>query len=92
MKTQTKQNNEKKNEVEKADVVEKPKRIRRERKFLLYVEGQGLIRIDNEGGAMPNFTTGHIITYTSRSAALFAREFFLSIKLAESIDIVAKVA
>ena len=88
MKTQTKQNNAKMNTSE----AEKPKRVRKERKFLLYVEGQGLIRIDNEGGAMPNFTTGHIITYTSRSAALFAREFFLSIKLAENIDIVAKVA
>jgi len=87
MKTQTKQNNEKNETPEAA----KPRRVRRERKFMLYVEGQGLIRIDNEGGAMPNFTTGHIITYTSRSAAVFAREFFLSIKLAESIDIVAKV-
>ena len=87
-----KKQNEKKNEATKTEVVEKPKRVRKERKFMLYVDGEGLIRIDNEGGAMPNFTTGHIITYTSRAAALFAREFFLSIKLAESIDIVSKVA
>lgn len=87
-----KKQNEKKNEETKTVVVEKPKRVHRERKFLLYVEGQGLIRIDNECGAMPNFTTGHIIAYTSQSAAKFAREFFLSIKLAEEIDIVSKVA
>lgn len=87
-----KKQKETKNEATKTEVVEKPKRVRRERKFMLYVDGEGLIRIDNEGGAMPNFTTGHIITYTSRAAALFAREFFLSIKLAESIDIVSKVA
>ena len=87
-----KKQKETKNEETKNVVVEKPKRVRRERKFMLYVEGEGLIRIDNEGGSMPNFINGHIITYTSRSAALFAREFFLSIKLAENIDIVSKVA
>lgn len=80
------------NEVKNEVVVEKPKRIRRERKFFLYVEGKGFIRMDKEAGAMPNFKDGELLCYTSRVGAMYAREFFISIHLADNIDIMAKVA
>lgn len=87
-----KKQNEKKNETKDEVAVAKPKRIRRERKFMLYVDGKGLIRLDREAGTMPGFTDGDILVYTSKTSALYAREFFTSINLAETIDIVSKVA
>lgn len=86
-----KKQNEVKNETKNEQMAIKPKRIRRERKFFLYVEGKGFIHLDKEVGAMPNFTDGEILCYTSRASANFAREFFINIKLADKIDLFAKV-
>lgn len=62
------------------------------RKFFLYAEGKGFIHLSKEVGAMPSFDKGDILWYTSRKSAMYAREFFISIKLADSIDILSKVA
>ena len=70
-------------------------KVRRQKKmttFFLYVEGRGFIHLDEEVGAMPNFSKGELLSFTSKSSANYAREFFINIKLAEKIDIFAKVA
>ena len=68
------------------------KKEKKSRKFFLYVDGKGFIHLNKEVGATPNFDNGEILWYTSRRSALYAREFFISIKLADSIDILTKVA
>lgn len=70
----------------------KAEKKREKRKFFLYVEGKGFIHLPKECGAVPSFDKGELLTYSSRSMAMYAREFFISIKLAEQIDILAKVA
>ena len=81
----------KQNEVKNEQTSTKQKRVRHERKFFLYVEDKGFIHLDKEVGAMPNFTDGEILCYTSRASANFAREFFINIKVADKIDLFAKV-
>ncbi len=76
----------------KTEEVKVQKREKKNRKFFLYVDGKGFIHLDKEVGAVPNFDNGEILWYTSRRSALYAREFFISIKLADSIDILTKVA
>jgi hypothetical protein len=71
---------------------DKVKKERRNRLFFLYVEGKGFIHLDKEVGAMPNFTDGELLSFPSKSGAKYAREFFINLKLAEKIDIMAKVA
>lgn len=71
----------------------KPKRMKKEHKFFLYAEGKGFIRLNEKDPiGMPNFKDGEIIHFATRSKAMFARDFFISVKLAESIDIFAKIA
>ena len=70
----------------------KPKKERAKRKFFLYVDGKGFIRLPREVGSLPSFTDGEILCYSSRASAMYAREFFIGIRLADSIDILAKVA
>ena len=68
-------------------------KVRRQKKmttFFLYVEGRGFIR-GNETG-MPNFDNGELVKFNTRAKARFARDFFITMKVAESIDIFAKVA
>lgn len=77
---------------EKTEEVKVQKKEKKSRKFFLYVDGKGFIHLDKEVGAVPNFDNGEILWYTSRRSALYAREFFISIKLADSIDILTKVA
>ena len=67
------------------------KRVRKEHIFFLYVNGKGFIHLDKEVGAAPSFTDGELLSFPSKASANYAREFFLSMKLADSIDIVAKV-
>ena len=68
------------------------KREKKNRKFFLYVDGKGFIRLPRETGSLPGFDEGEILCYTSRAKAVYAREFFVGIRLAENIDILAKVA
>lgn len=80
-----KKQNETKNEITKQ------KRVRKERIFFLYANGKGFIHLDKEVGAIPNFDKGELLSFSSKTSANFAREFFLSMKLAEEISIFAKV-
>ena len=68
------------------------KKERAKRKFFLYVDGKGFIRLPREVGSLPSFDKGEVLCYTSRASAIYAREFFVGIRLAESIDILSKVA
>ena len=86
-----KKQNEVKNETKNEQTAIKPKRVRKEHLFFLYAEGNGFIHLDKEVGAVPNFTNGELLYFTSRASANFAREFFLNIKVAEEISIFAKV-
>lgn len=80
-----KKQNEKVNEV-------KVTKERKQRKFFLYVDGKGFVRLPKEAGSLPNFENGEVLCYTSRAKAIYARDFMLDIKLADSIDILSKVA
>ena len=82
---QMKKQNEKVNEV-------KVKKERKQRKFFLYVDGKGFVRLPRDTGSLPNFEDGEILCYTTRAKAIFARDFMQDIKLADSIDILSKVA
>lgn len=68
------------------------KKERANRKFFLYVEGKGFVRLPREAGSLPSFEKGEILCYTSKARAVYARDFMVGIKLADSIDILAKVA
>ena len=68
------------------------KKERAKRLFFLYVEGKGFIHLDKEVGAMPSFTDGELLSFPTRAGAKYAREFFINLKVADKIDIVAKVA
>lgn len=69
------------------------KKEKKSRKFFLYSEGKGFIRLDeNDPIGMPNFEKGELIHFATRAKAIFARDFFLKVKLADSIDILTKVA
>ena len=73
--------------------VETKKREKKNHKFFLYADGKGFIRLDEKDPiGMPNFEKGDAIFFESRAKAIFARDFFLKVKLADSIDILAKVA
>lgn len=67
-------------------------KVRKQRKFFLYVDGKGFVRLPREAGSLPNFENGEVLCYTTRAKAMFARDFMLDIKLADSIDILSKVA
>jgi len=86
-----KKQNETKNETKVEQMTIKPRRMKKSNIFFLYVEGKGFIHLDEEVGAMPNFNDGEILNFPSRASANYAREFFINMKLAEKIDIFAKV-
>ena len=65
---------------------------RKQRKFFLYADGKGFVRLPRETGSLPSFDKGEVLCYTSKAKAVFARDFMLDIKLADSIDILSKVA
>lgn len=77
---------------EKVEQVNTKKRAKKNNKFFLYAEGKGFIRLANESLSMPNFESGDLLVFETRAKAMFARDFFVSVKLAESIDVLAKVA
>lgn len=68
------------------------KKERAKRLFFLYVDGKGFIHLDKEVGAMPSFTDGELLSFPTRAGAKYAREFFINLKVADKIDIMAKVA
>lgn len=68
---------------------ETTKRQKRNHKFFLYADGKGLIVMN---ASEPNFNNGEVLYFESRAKAIFARDFFLKVKLADSIDILTKVA
>lgn len=85
MKKQNDKNNEQVAEVNE-------KKTRQKRKFFLYADGKGFVRAPRELGSLPGFDEGEILCYSTKAKAVFAREFLLGIKIADSIDILAKVA
>ena len=79
--------------TEKTEQTSTKKRAKRNNKFFLYTEGKGFIRLnENDTTGMPNFENGEPLFFETRAKAIFARDFFLSVGLAKSIDILAKVA
>ena len=77
----------------KTEEVKVQKREKKSRKFFLYSDGKGFIRFDeNDTTGMPNFEKGELLCFATRTKAAFARDFFLKLKLADSIDILTKVA
>lgn len=78
---------------EKTEEVKVQKREKKSRKFFLYSEGKGFLRLDESDPiGMPNFEKGELLCFATRAKAMFARDFFLKMKLADSIDILTKVA
>ena len=69
----------------------KVKKTRAKRKFFLYADGKGLITT-SDGNSMPTFNSGDVLMFDTKAKAVFARDFFVNVKLAESIDILTKVA
>lgn len=78
---------------EKTEEVKVQKREKKNRKFFLYSDGKGFIRFDeSDPVGMPNFEKGELLCFATRAKAIFAKDFFLKVKLADSIDILTKVA
>lgn len=75
----------------KTEVV-KTRKPRAQKLFFLYVNGKGFIRLDKQAGAGPNFTDGEILSFNSKTSAIYARDFFINIGFAEEISIFAKIA
>lgn len=84
--------------MKKADnkvAAEKPqqKKVKKERKFFLYNEEKGFVRLDEKDPlGMPNFERGGFLTFPTRAKAVFARDFFIGVKMATSFDILVKIA
>ena len=68
------------------------KKVRAKRKFFLYAQGKGLLVMSKEANSMPTFNDGEVLSFDTRAKAMFARDFFLKVNFAESIDILTKVA
>ena len=77
-----------KKQVAKVVEVKKEHKLR---KYFLYSEGNGFITV-GDGSGMPTFNNGEPLFFESRAKAKFARDFFITLKLANSIDILSKVA
>ena len=72
---------------------ETTKRAKRNHRFFLYAEGKGFIRLDDKDPTgMPNFEKGNLLFFTTRAKAIFARNFFIGVRMAESIDVLTKIA
>lgn len=82
----------KQNEIKNEQVTEvKEKKMRQKRKFFLYADGKGFIT-SGDGSGLPTFNGAELLVFETKAKAVFARDFFLKLKLADSIDILAKVA
>ena len=84
-----KQNNETKN-VTKVEVpVAKPKRVKKNHTFFLYVPERGFICGSDTG--MPVVGWQKPLSYSVRSKAMYAAEFFMTMKLADEVALVTQV-
>ena len=89
-----KKQNETKNttKVETAKVEEpvaKPKRVKKNHTFFLYVPERGFICGSDTG--MPVAGWQKPLSYSVRSKATYAAEFFMSLKLADEVALVTQV-
>lgn len=80
-----KKQNEVKNETKNTQVVSKPRRMKKERTFFLYVDGRGFICPGN--GGMPVVGWGKPTSFSLRSKAMYAAEFFKQIGVADDITL-----
>ena len=70
--------------------VAKPKRAKRDHVFFLYVDEQGFICEGDNG--MPVIAWSKPLSFSVRSKAVYAAEFFKSIKIADDIRVFTNVA
>lgn len=90
MKKQNETKNATKVENTKVEVpVEKPKRAKRQHTFFLYVPERGFI-CGNDNG-MPVVGWQKPLSYSIRSKAVYAAEFFITMKLADEVALVTQV-
>lgn len=74
-----------KNEAINEQTTAKPKRVKREHMFFLYVEGKGFISAGVNG--MPEVGWKKPTSFSVRSKAAYAAEFFKQIGVADDIKL-----
>lgn len=84
-----KKQNETKTTTKVEEPVAKPKRMKKEHTFFLYVPERGFI-CGNEGG-IPVVGWQKPLSYSIRSKAMYAAEFFMTMKLADEVALVTQV-
>ena len=90
MKKQNETKNTTKVEATKVEVlVEKSKRTKRQHTFFLYVPERGFICGNDTG--MPVVGWQKPLSYSIRSKAMYAAEFFMTMKLADEVALVTQV-
>ena len=91
MKKQNETKNTAKVDTAKVEVpVAKPKRVKKNRTFFLYVPEHGFI-CGNDDGGMPVVGWQKPLSYSLRSKAMYAAEFFITMKLADEVALVTQV-
>lgn len=78
-----------KNEVKNVVAEAKPKRVKKEFIFFLYVPEQGFICSGDNG--FPVIGGENPIHFSQRNKAMYAKEFFKSLKLADDIMLMRNV-
>lgn len=90
MKKQNETKNTAKVDTAKVEVpVAKPKRTKRQHTFFLYVPERGFICGNDTG--MPVVGWQKPLSYSIRSKAVYAAEFFITMKLADEVALVTQV-
>lgn len=90
MKKQNETKNTTKVEAAKVEVpVSKPKRVKKNHTFFLYVPERGFICGNDTG--MPVVGWQKPLSYSIRSKAMYAAEFFMTMKLADEVALVTQV-
>lgn len=90
MKKQNETKNTAKVETAKVEVpVAKPKHVKKNHTFFLFVPERGFI-CGNDGG-MPVVGWQKPLSYSIRSKAVYAAEFFITMKLADEVALVTQV-
>lgn len=80
----------KQNEVKNEQTNAKPRRMKKVHTFFLYVDGKGFISA-NETGGMPVVGWKKPTSFSVRSKAAYAAEFFKQIGVADEIRIFTNV-
>lgn len=78
-----------KNEVKNMVAEAKPKRVKKEFIFFLYVPGRGFICAGDNG--YPTIGGENPVHFSQRNKAMYAIEFFKSLKLADEIVLMRNV-